>query len=397
MTPLPIPRRILPIGILLAACTLTALLLGGHTSQAKDSQPVSATSKAAMTISTAHPQRATLPLQMSANGSLAAWQEAIVGSESSGLRLKEVRVNVGDKVERDQVLAVFANETVLADIASAKAAVAEAAANATAARNDAERANKLQGTGALSAQQIAQYQTSQASSQARLDSAQAALSQQELRLQHTLVTAPDKGTISSRSATVGSVVPAGAELFRLIRRDRLEWRAEVTASEIGRIKTGTPVRLHAATGEELPGRVRMVAPTIDAQTRVGLVYVDLTGTDTHTSSGSGSGTGTGKSRSTSSLAGFKPGMFLRGEFLLGSSTGLTVPQEAVVARDGFHYVFSVGADQRITQHKVEVGRRQANQVEILAGLPADAEIAVEGAGFLNQGDLVRIAAQGNAP
>jgi HlyD family secretion protein len=49
-------------------------------------------------------------------------------------------------------------------------------------------------------------------------------------------------------------------------------------------------------------------------------------------------------------------MFARGEFELGSSGALTVPQTAVVVRDGFSYVYRVGADNRVAQLKVQTGR-----------------------------------------
>jgi RND family efflux transporter MFP subunit len=352
-------------------CLATAGLLTATTSVAQNGNApkTTATPKAAMTVTTGKPGQSALPLRLAANGNIAAWQEASVGSESGGLKLQEVRVNVGDTVQRDQVLAVFASDSVQADLALARANLAEAQAQALDASANAERARSLQASGALSAQQISQYNTADLSAKARVQSAQAALQQQELRLQHTRVLAPDSGVISARSATVGAVLGAGTELFRLIRQGRLEWRAEVTAAELGRIKAGTPVELQSASGATVKGRVRMVAPTVDAQTRNALVYVDL----------------------AAPPASVKAGMFAKGEFALGSSAALTVPQQAVVVRDGFSYVFTIGKDNKVAQQKVEAGRRVGEQVEILKGLNADTPIAVAGAGFLNDGDQVRIA------
>ena len=90
-------------------------------------------------------------------------------------------------------------------------------------------------------------------------------------------------------------------------------------------------------------------------------------------------------------------MFARGDFALGSSDALTVPQEALVVRDGFSYVFVVGGDQRVQMRKVQTGRRVADRVEVLSGLDAGASVAVRGAGFLNDGDLVRVAAPAAVP
>ena len=262
-------------------------------------------------MTTTQPQTTQLPITLSANGNITAWQEAVVGSESNGLRLSEVRVNVGDTVRAGQVLASFAAESVLADVAQTKANLAEAEANALDAAGNAERARSLQSTGALSTQQINQYETSAQTAKARADAARATLAVQQLRLKHTQVLAPDSGVISARNATVGAVVPSGTELFRLIRQGRLEWRAEVTSSELGRLPVGTAVTLTAANGAQVTGKVRTLAPTVDVQTRAALVYVDLP---------------TG--------AAVKAGMFAKGEFTLGMSGALTVPQQAVVVRDG---------------------------------------------------------------
>jgi RND family efflux transporter MFP subunit len=349
-------------------------LLGSRSSNAQSnaSGKAAATGKASMTITTTKPLQGSLPLRLSANGNVAAWQEANVGSESSGLRLAEVRVNVGDFVHKDQILAVFASETVEADVAQAKAALAEAQAASAESTSNAERARTLQTTGALSTQQINQFLTAELTAKARVDSARASLLQQELRLKHTRVLANDSGVISARSATVGAVVGAGSELFRLIRQGRLEWRAEVTSAELARVKVGSKVQIITPSGSKLEGKVRMVGPTVDVQTRNALVYVDIA---------PGNGTYS---------AALKAGMYARGEFEIGSTGALTVPQEAVVMRDGFSYVFKVGTDNKVVQQKVETGRRIGNQVEITQGLKEGTLVAQTGAGFLNDGDTVRI-------
>lgn len=330
--------------------------------------------KPALTVSTTQPVTASMAIKIAANGNVAAWQEASVGAEASGLRLTQVLVNVGDTVKKGQLLATFAGDAVQADVAQAKASLLEAEANALDAKGNAERARTLQNTGALSTQQINQYQTAEKTAAARVQAAQATLNAQAVRTQNTQVRAPDNGVISARTATVGAVVGAGAELFRMIRGGRLEWRAEVTSSELGRVKAGSNATVIAADGSTVKGKVRMVAPTVDPQTRNALVYVDL---PAHPS--------------------IKAGMFAKGEFVLGNSNALTVAQSAVVIRDGFSYVFKVGADQRVTQTKVQTGRRVGAQVEVLEGLKADSVVAASGAGFLNDGDLVKVVAATPAP
>ena len=353
----------------IAACLLLATggaLVYSGASRAAD-EPRAGQTRPAMTVTTAQPQRTPVPLRLAANGNVAAWQEAIIGAESNGLRLTDVRVNVGDMVKAGQVLATFSAETVQADVEQVRASLLEAQAHAAEAAANADRARSLQATGALSQQQIQQFTTAEQTAKARVEAAQAALKAQQLRLKYTQVVAPDSGVISARTATVGAVVGAGTELFRMVRKGRLEWRAEVTSTELRRIAAGARVNVTAASGATAEGTVRTIAPTVDPQTRNALVYVDLPqNTD------------------------FRAGMFARGEFALGSSDALTVPQEAMVVRDGFSYVFVVGDDQRVQMRKVQTGRRVADRVEVLSGLDATAPVAVRGAGFLNDGDLVRV-------
>ncbi|MDB5899991.1 MAG: periplasmic linker protein-like protein [Ramlibacter sp.] len=349
---------LLALAALLAGC-------GGK----EDAKPAA---KPALTVTTTTPQQAMLPVTLTANGNLAAWQEASVGTEAGGLRIAEVLVNVGDRVRRGQVLARFAADTLRADLAQAQASVAEAEANAAEAANNAARARTLQTTGAMSASQINQYLTAEKTAQARVEQARAQARIQQVRLNQTTVQAPDDGVISARAATVGSVVGNGTELFRLIRQGRLEWRAEVTSAELGQLTIGTRAIVTATSGARLEGRVRTIGPTVDPQSRIALVYVDVSPLP---------GPASGSARA---------GMFARGEFDLGSQPALTVPQTAVVVREGFNYVFRVNPDNRVSQVKVQTGRIAGDRMQVLSGVTAATRIVASGGGFLNDGDLVRV-------
>lgn len=326
-----------------------------------------AAAKPALTVTVTTPRSGRWPVTVAANGTVAAWQEAAVGAEAQGLRLTEVRVNVGDRVRRGEVMARLQSQTTAAELAATRANLAEAQAAQAEARANAERARALQATGAISAQQIQQYQTAEATAAARVAALRARVDADQVRLAQTTIVAPDDGVVSARNATVGSVVAPGQELFRLIRQQRLEWRAEVPAPDLARLRAGMPATVTPSGGEPVKGRVRMVAPTVDPATRNGLVYVDLPQP--------------GDARA---------GMFARGEFQVGTAEGLTLPQSAVLLRDGFRYVFVVGADQKVQQVKVETGRRLGDRVEITAGLPGGARVVEAGGGFLADGDLVHV-------
>ncbi len=330
------------------------------------------TAKAALTVDLVKPARALMSQNIAANGSILPWQEAIVGSEVNGLMLTQVLVNVGDSVKKGQLLAQFSASTIAADIAQAQANLAEAKASALEAADNAARARSIKDTGALSTQQIEQYIAQEATSKARVAAAQATLQSQHIRNNQTKVIAPDSGIISARAATVGAVVSPGQELFKLIRQGRLEWRAELTSSDIGQIKNGMTASLTLPDGNTIIGKVRTSSPIVDMQTRNAIVFVDIP---------AGSA---------------KAGMFARGTFEIGQKEVLTLPASAIVMKDGFAYVMLVGADNRVKQIKIQTGNRQGEQVELI-DLDSIVDNAVNnpfvasGGAFLADGDLVAIA------
>lgn len=326
-----------------------------------------ASAQPALTVSVITPRSDVLPIKIAANGDITAWQEAVIGAEANGLRLASVNVNVGDVVRRGRVLAVFVSDTVAAELAQSRAAVAEAEAALAEADDNVRRSEELSATGALSAQQIYQYATAARTARARLEAARAAASMYQLRVAQTQVLAPDDGVISARSATVGAVLSAGEELFRLIRGGRLEWRAGVAASDLVTLKPGQIAHVTPTGGRTITGTLRMVAPTVDPQNRDATVYVDLP-------------------RNAAARA----GMFARGEFDIGARRMMTLPQSAVLPRDGFSYVMRVGSDSKVARTKVTVGRRDGDRIEITGGIDGSTQVVASGGSFLGDGDLVRV-------
>ena len=360
--------------LLLPAAALLAMALAarpvtaqGAAAAAPSPNASSAPARNALTVQATTPQKSDWPLKLAAAGSVAPWQEAVIGAEASGLRLVEVRAAVGDRVKRGQLLARLSADTLAAELAQGRAAQAEAEALLAEATAQADRGRQLATSGAYSQAQLTQMFTAERTAKARVESARARVRADEVRLAQTRIVSPDDGVISARWATEGAMAQPGQELFRLIRRERLEWRAEVPAADMVRLKPGLEATVTTASGQAVKGKVRIVGPVVDAQTRNGLVYVDLNpGSDA------------------------RPGMFVRGEFAFGSSPGLTLPQTAVLLRDGFSYVHRLGTDGKVTLTKVGVGRRVGDRVEITSGLAADARVVASGGAFLADGDTVKV-------
>lgn len=356
--------RIIAAVVVAAAVAWVAASMG---LRCEDADPPQAASAPVIAVALVGPLQESWPLRVAASGNVAAWQEASVGAEANGLRLDQVNVNVGDSVSKGQVLARFDASLVAAEVAEAQAAVAQAHAQWQEAEANATRARLLDGSGAMSAQQVNQYVVAAVSAKARVQAERAVADRQRLRLAQTRVLAPSDGVITARMATVGAVVPAGQELFRLIQDGRLEWRASVPMAALHQLQPGQIATVQAQGAAPVRGSVRMLAPAIDAHTHDGLAYIDLPRAN-----------------------GLRAGAFARGEIEIGQTQALTVPQTAVLLRDGFHYVMRVSPQSIVEMGKVEVGRRNGARIEIRTGLAATDRVIASGLGLLSDGDSVKV-------
>lgn len=358
-------HRIALMGAMILAIAVLAIALDADGEGDTQRDEVAATPVLSVVMTRA--QVSTLTRRIPATGNIAPWQEASVGTEAEGLQLIEVKVNVGDRVRHGQVLAVFKPDMVAADLAEAQASVAQAQAQSMEAEANAQRARGLDASGAISAQQINAYMVAARTAQARLEAARAIERRNRLRLAQTRVLAPGDGIITARTATVGAVMPSGQELFRLIKDGRLEWRATVAVSDMPQLAPGQVAEISVHGQTPIQGRLRMVAPSIDTQTHNGLAYVDLPANSQ-----------------------VRAGAFARGFFKVGEGQALTVPQQAVLLRDGFSYVMRLDPKAKVLMTKVSVGRRVGDRVEITGGLKPSEPIIASGLSFLSEGDTVRV-------
>jgi RND family efflux transporter MFP subunit len=311
----------------------------------------------------------TRPNLVALAGPVVAHEEMSIGARVPGLALEEVRVQVGDVVARGQVLATLDTALTQAEVLQAQGAVAAAEALAAQGASEAARAEKLAGTGAIAAQTYDQVQAKAAVLRAELVQAQAVLTVAELKVTQARILAPDAGVISARSAIVGSVLSPGQELFRLIRRNQLEWRAEVTEAQATQLAPGQSVRIAAADHSTVHGLIRALAPSFDPVTRLGIAYVTL---------------------DPSSV--LRAGMYVQGEVQEGAREVLLVPSRSVLIREGHSYVATLEAQDagHIAKfHQVTIGSRDVAQTEVLSGLTPGSRVIVGGAGFLSDGSPVR--------
>jgi RND family efflux transporter MFP subunit len=355
-------RVLAAVGVALALLAVLILLLRGAANRVPP--PVASATAQAVTAQTL--ETVQIARGVTANGTVFAWQEIVVGPEVGGYLVAAVNVEVGDRVRKGQELVRLAEDMLGAEVASKRANLEQAQASLENAAAAYRRAQSLSGSGVVSQSDVDRLRSEELAARARVEVTKAELQTSDLRLRHTRVTAPDDGVISARSVNVGQVAQVGTEMLRLLRKGRVEWRAEIPESRMREIRVGQNVKLTTADSAQLDGKVRAIAPTIESSTRAGLVYVDIP---------------SGAAR---------PGMFARGEILLEQSAANMVPLSSIVTQDGYTYVFVVTDKQLAARRRVETGTVRDKQIEIVSGVQPGERIVDKGAGFLKDGDHVRV-------
>jgi multidrug efflux pump subunit AcrA (membrane-fusion protein) len=277
--------------------------------QAEQSMPIVANnSRPALTVRITTMRQDKWAQTLTANGSVLPWQEAIISAQMQGVRISDVKVSIGDKVHQGDVLLTLDNYINTGNI---------------------ETAHSIQGQ----------------------------------------VLAPDDGVISSSSANVGSMMQSGAELFRLIRKGRLEWRAELTAEELMLLRKDMPVKVTVGESRTINGIVRAISPSVSAQTRYGYALISL-----------------------QDSSGIIAGAFAHGTFDIsgGKKNMQTLPQSSVMQRGSISYVLIVNDDNHVHERVVTVGQRIGDRIQIKQGLKANEPVIESGGAFLTDGDIVRV-------
>ncbi|WP_234905778.1 efflux RND transporter periplasmic adaptor subunit [Affinirhizobium pseudoryzae] len=329
-----------------------------------------------------------------ASGTVRPVQEIFVQPLVDGLSIKVLHADVGDRVKAGDVVAELNSDSLLlqksqlqankakaeAGLAQYRAQVIEAQANADDAVRQRDRAVTLSRNGTVSTSQVEQLTASADAALARLNAARQAVSVGEadikvvdaqiddidLKLERTEVKAPVDGIISVRDAKVGAIASgAGTPLFTMIRNGEIELVADVPESDIRRIKAGMPARVTIAGGRDpLPGKVRLVAPVVDASTRLGSVHIVV-----------------------DASTGAKAGMYASAQIIIEETTALSLPQSAVTTERGGTIARQV-ENHVIKQVAVETGIQDKGYVQILSGLAEGDMVVAKAGAFVRDGDRI---------
>ncbi len=345
-------------------------------STSSSSQKNTESPRPTLTVTAVHPSFQTVKKNLQANGNIEAREIASITAQTAGLSLSRLRVAVGDYVKKGQLIAEYDASSVYNDIAQAKASLMQAQVALRQASANAKRARRLGKSSAISKIERDNFLYQEQMAKAKVAAAKAVLSNQQLRASYAKVKTKVSGMILAKQAVLGEVGNPGTPLFSVLVNNELEWQAKVPSELLNLVRPNMPVAVTltqastSADGEQstiVKGKVRRIDPTVDPQTRQGLVYVTM-----------------------DYDARLRRGLFLRGEFLLGEVNVLIVPISCLVRKDGYNYVFVVGKDNHVIRKKVAIGQLQGKNATVLSGLNADERVVSSGVGFLSSGDLVNV-------
>lgn len=327
------------------------------------------------------------------SGTVRAAHISVLSSKVPG-RITAVEVREGDRVRKGQVLVRIDHRETAAGVAQAEASVRQARFAVEEAEK-ALRMAKAEGRAAEARLQVAQatflrfqalmareavsrqefdeiqarhetaaadadrarqaVQAMQAKKEqalAALRAAQAALEAAQALREYADVTAPMDALVTSKHVEVGQMASPGLPLLTV--EDFSAYRLEVSVPEealsMVRVEDVVPVVLESPT-EALAGTVVEVLPSVDPQTRSGLVKIQLpppAGKDPN--------------------VGWRTGTFARARFAMGDRETILVPESAVTQRGQLTGVYVVDESQVCRWRLVRTGRTLDNRVEILSGL-----------------------------
>lgn len=381
------------------------------------------------------------------SGTVMSWDPISVGSEVGGLKVDSVRVDEGQTVKRGQVLATLSSAILQAQLdrenarlvganaslsksiqpnrpedlaslragfAQSQAAVAQEEANLARAKanyqeasENAERYKWLVKQGAVSAQEAeARYTQSKVAladvhnveekvkaakfisqqahermtmgvsggrkedvdiSRAQKLEIEANIRQLRSQIEQTIVRAPADGLISKRNVHLGDIASSTKTMFEIVRDNRLELRAQVPERDLDVVKPGQSVAM-VGDHDSYKGIVREISPQVEQDTRLGTVRIDIP---------------------DAAKRGLMPGNFLRGDIGIGDQPVCVVPASCLVYKGNKAFVYLV-EDSKTRMRFVQTGEREGQNVEITEGLKPGERVVDKGAGFLKDGDSVRV-------
>ncbi|MDM9626025.1 efflux RND transporter periplasmic adaptor subunit [Rhizobium sp. S152] len=377
----------------LRASTLIAAVLAASAAFAQENQPSKAQQNLPVIVVTTAARRALVD-RVIGTGTIRPIEEVYIQPQVEGLSIRSLNVDVGDKVEADSTLATLNEDALVlqkaqmmatkakgeASLAQLRAQLLEAKATAEQARLQQARSAEMGKKGTVSTAQVEQADASAATANARVSSAQQAIevaiadlkvvdsqiADADLKLARTAVKTPVAGVISAKNARIGAIAAGtGDPMFTVIKDSAIELVAELSETDIQKIKVGQrAIVTLSGSRTKIEGKVRIVSPTVDQSTRLGLVHIYI---------------------DDESAA--RSGMYASADIIVAEKDNIALPLAAVTTGRNGSTARKV-EDGVVKQVKVTTGIQDGGFVEIAEGLKEGDTVVAKAGAFVRDGDKI---------
>ena len=320
--------------------------------------------------------------KLNLHGELVAKDDVAVGSALQGQQISEVLVEVGENVQKGQILALLDNAGVKAKFDQQTAALEAAKQNlnsAKAAFSEAssalKRAKSLAAKKAISSQELEQASTKEASARANLNSAKAQISQIDAQISEAKdqlakasIVAPVSGAVTAKKVQIGALT-SGEALFNIAKDGIIELSADADAKELAQIRVGMSAQAQIyGVKEAVNGKVRLVPVSVDTSSRLGKVKISLDG-------------------------GAKfIGSYAKAVIDLPEFSALALPAQAVSFTEAGAFA-TIIKDGKAQKRKIQTGLRANGLVQVISGVSEDDEVALKAAALVNDGEAAQRGAE----
>ena len=320
--------------------------------------------------------------KLNLHGELVAKDDVAVGSALQGQQISEVLVEVGENVQKGQILALLDNAGVKAKFDQQTAALEAAKQNlnsAKAAFSEAssalKRAKSLAAKKAISSQELEQASTKEASARANLNSAKAQISQIDAQISEAKdqlakasIVAPVSGVVTAKKVQIGALT-SGEALFNIAKDGIIELSADADAKELAQIRVGMSAQAQIyGVKEAVNGKVRLVPVSVDTSSRLGKVKISLDG-------------------------GAKfIGSYAKAVIDLPEFSALALPAQAVSFTEAGAFA-TIIKDGKAQKRKIQTGLRANGLVQVISGVSEDDEGALKAAALVNDGEAAQRGAE----
>lgn len=301
-----------------------------------------------------------LPEERSFDGRIEAIHQATVSAETRG-RIEEIRADIGDVIAAGTVILIVTSTEQRAVLTRAEAALAEANSTLIAETAEFQRTGELHTRGLIAKAELDRATARFDVAKARVDSAEATLRTAREQLSYTEIRAPYAGVVSARFVEPGEMVQPGTLLMSGYDPDALRIEVDLPQTIADKVRTIGEARIMRVTDagasdtalDILPTKL-VLYPTADAATSTVRARLEL----------------------PPSAGELRPGQFVKVLFTVGSTQRLLIPRTSVVQRSEVTAVYVV-QDGVIRLRQIRPGAFVGDQLEVLAGLAAGEEVAVD--------------------